>query len=78
MASFNQSAGGAAGDSPRLSRLLSVKQAAEYTIVSQSTIRRWLKDGLPFFRVRKQIRIDQQDLVKFLRAGGSNGNCENP
>lgn len=59
-------------------RLLSVRKAAEYAVVSESTIRRWLKEGLPFFRARRQIRIDQADLVKFLRAGGSSGHCENP
>lgn len=51
--------------------LLTVKQAAEYAIVSMATVRRWLKDGLPHFRAGHQIRIAKEDLVNFLRKGGS-------
>ena len=50
---------------------LTVRDAADYAIVSVATVRRWLKDGLPHFRAGSQIRIAREDLVDFLRKGGS-------
>jgi len=56
---------------PLPTAFLTVRQAADYAVVSQSTIRRWLKEGLPFYRAGSQIRIAKEDLVSFLRNGGS-------
>jgi excisionase family DNA binding protein len=44
--------------------LLSVRDAADYYQVSQQTVRRMIKAGkLKIYRVGRQIRIDQDDLV---------------
>lgn len=51
-------------------RLLSIDDAARFAAVSQSTVRRWIKsEGLRHYRAGRQIRIDRNDLLKFLRAG---------
>ena len=48
-------------------RFLTVKGAAHYALVSQSTIRRWIRDdGLPVYKAGRQIRINPRDLVKFM------------
>lgn len=65
--------------SPALpTELLTVRHAADYAIVSMPTVRRWLKNGLPHLRAGSQIRIAKEDLVNFLRKGGSGHHCENP
>lgn len=52
--------------------LLTVPQAADYAVVSEPTVRRWVASGeLPCFRAGRQIRIAREDLVDFLRKGGS-------
>ena len=44
--------------------LVSIRDAAEYYRVSQQTVRRMIKAGkLKVYRVGRQIRIDQDDLV---------------
>jgi excisionase family DNA binding protein len=49
--------------------LRTVKEAAEYYHVSQQTIRRMIKSGkLKVYRVGRQIRIDQDDLVNCISA----------
>ncbi len=59
--------------------LLTVRQAAAYAVVSEPTIRRWITNGeLPCLRAGWQIRISKEDLVNFLRKGGSGHRCENP
>jgi excisionase family DNA binding protein len=52
---------------PRPLELLSVKEAAHYTKVSTQTLRRAMKAGrLKFYRAGKQIRIDEDDLIRYL------------
>lgn len=52
--------------------LLSVDDAARFAAVSQSTVRRWIRsEGLPHFRAGKLLRIDRDELLKFLRIGAS-------
>jgi excisionase family DNA binding protein len=49
-------------------QLLSIKQAAAYTGVSQITVRRWIRDQhLPIYRAGRQIRIDKSTIVSFMR-----------
>jgi excisionase family DNA binding protein len=76
----NTTRGPATHNSPAAlpTELLTVRHAADFAIVSQATVRRWLKDGLPHFRAGSQIRIAKEDLVNFLRKGGSGHHCENP
>jgi len=51
----------------RISRLLTVKQAADIVGVSPRTIRRWIDaKELPFHRLGRQIRIAEDDLAAFL------------
>lgn len=46
-----------------VSMYISVRRAAEILGVSQQTVRRLLVQGrLPYIRVGRQIRIDDQDL----------------
>ena len=50
--------------------LLTVRQAATFTQVSQPTVRRWIRDeGLRAYRFKEggRVRIDKADLVKFLK-----------
>jgi excisionase family DNA binding protein len=48
-------------------RLLSIHDAAQYSGVSRTTVRRWIKAGeLKIYRAGRQIRINEQDLVEFL------------
>lgn len=48
--------------------LLTVRQAATFSQVSQPTIRRWIRsDGLAAYRSKGRVRIDKADLVKFLK-----------
>jgi excisionase family DNA binding protein len=47
--------------------LLTVKQAAAFSKVSDQSIRRWIKFGdLKTYRAGRQVRIDKMDLVDFL------------
>ena len=49
--------------------LLSVRDAADYYRVSQQTVRRLIKAGkLKTYRVGRQIRIDQTDLIAHITA----------
>lgn len=49
---------------PRSLRLLSVKDAAAFGKVSSQTVRRLIKaGGLKTYRVGRQIRIDEADLI---------------
>lgn len=60
------------GNTTEQKNLLSVDDAARFSAVSQSTVRRWIKsEGLQHYRAGKQIRIDPDDLLKFLRSGTS-------
>lgn len=48
-------------------RLLTIKQAAAFVIVSEVTIRRWIRAKLlRGYRVGAQIRIDKDDLIDFI------------
>ena len=48
--------------------LLTVREAASIARVSEPTIRRWLRcEGLPRFGSKGRVRIDQADLMKFLK-----------
>lgn len=52
---------------PRPLRLLSVRDAAAYAKVSTQTVRRLIKAGkLKTYRMGRQIRIDESDLVHYL------------
>lgn len=54
--------------------LLTLRQAAAYAVVSVSTLRRWVRDGLlPVYRAGRQIRIDRADLVAVLRGSSAAG-----
>jgi excisionase family DNA binding protein len=47
--------------------LMSVESAAAFALVSQITVRRWIKAKLiRRYKAGHQIRIDQADLVEFL------------
>jgi excisionase family DNA binding protein len=47
--------------------LLTLQEVAAYARVSISTVRRWVRDeGLPFYKARRQKRVDEKKLVKFL------------
>ena len=50
--------------SPRSLRLMSVRDAADYYGVSPQTVRRMIQSGkLKCYRVGRQIRIDEADLI---------------
>jgi excisionase family DNA binding protein len=52
---------------PRSLRLMSVQGAADYAKVSTQTVRRAIKAGdLKTYRIGRQIRIDESDLVNYL------------
>lgn len=52
---------------PSCLTLLTVRQAAELAPVAQQTVRRWIRAGhLPIFRIGRQIRIDECDLLALL------------
>jgi excisionase family DNA binding protein len=56
---------------PRSLRLLSVKDSAVYAKVFTQTIRRAIKSGhLQIYRAGRQIRIDEADLLAYLRRQG--------
>jgi excisionase family DNA binding protein len=49
--------------------LLTLKEVAKAMRVSESTVRRWIRDGsLPAFKIGKrgQVRISKRDLETFL------------
>jgi len=46
--------------------VLTVKEIAIQQNVSTSTVRRWLKQGLPHYRIGNTIRIRQGDLERFI------------
>ena len=49
------------------SRLLRPRELAAYLCVSPTTIRRELQEGLPYVRVRNQIRFVPEDVLNYLR-----------
>lgn len=52
---------------PSPTKLLTVKEAAAFAVVSALTVRRWLKAGfLRTYRAGHQIRIDKAELIKFM------------
>jgi excisionase family DNA binding protein len=52
-------------------RLLTIKEAGRFAVVSDSTMRRWVRSGeLRTYRAGKQIRIDIRDLTNFMRTSG--------
>lgn len=60
------------GNSTRPEELLTIKQAAAYLVVSQPTLRRMIdRKDFTFYRIGRQIRIDKQELVNFLKYGRS-------
>ena len=55
------------GTPPRSLELMSVQGAADYARVSTQTVRRAIKAGrLKIYRIGRQIRIDESDLVNYL------------
>ena len=53
-----------ANTSPRSLKLMSVRGAADYARVSPQTVRRLIRSGkLKSYRVGRQIRIDERDLI---------------
>ena len=52
----------------RSQALLTVKDAARRVQVSTQTIRRMIKAGLKVYRVGRQIRIAEQDLLDYISA----------
>lgn len=64
---FGAPVDGPATTPPKSLKLLSVKEAADYSKVSTPTVRRWIKAGhLKIYRAGRQIRIDEDDLIYFL------------
>jgi excisionase family DNA binding protein len=52
---------------PRALKLLSVRDAADFAKVSTQTVRRLIKAGkLKVYRVGRQIRIDESDLIDII------------
>ncbi len=50
-----------------LVELMTVRQAAGFAQVSESSIRRWIREEeLPAYRSRGLIRIDKSELFKFM------------
>lgn len=57
-----------ATDPARPEELLTITQAAAYLAVSRPTLRRIIdRKAFPVYRIGRQIRIDKQDLVNFLK-----------
>ena len=55
------------GTPPRSLKLMSVHGAADYAHVSTQTVRRAIKSGrLKIYRIGRQIRIDESDLVNYI------------
>lgn len=49
--------------------ILTVKEAAQYLKLSVVTIRRLIKKGeIPHFKIGDAVRIDKQDLDKYLES----------
>lgn len=51
-----------------------VKTVAERSDVSPRTVRTWLKDGLPYSKIRGTVLIKFEQLDAFLESYGVSGN----
>ena len=55
--------------SPRLQRMLKIKQVAERSDVSTKTVRRWIQRGEPHaHRLVKLLRVSEEDFMSFMAA----------
>jgi excisionase family DNA binding protein len=50
-----------------IGNMLSKKEAAERFKISEATLDRLRKRGLPFYQVGKKIRFDEDDLEKWFK-----------
>lgn len=49
-----------------MEEFLSMQGAAKKMGVSHGTIRNWVRDGLPHYRIKNVVRIDPEDLKAYL------------
>ena len=49
------------------SRYITIDEICENLRVSRGSVIRLLEDGLPYFRLRRQIRVDEADFKEFVR-----------
>lgn len=57
-------------DMANTGKLLTLKEACSYLRISESTIRRYIKDGMiPIVQPRKKIYIAEKDLIRFINKG---------
>jgi excisionase family DNA binding protein len=47
--------------------LLKIKQLSELLNVSDQTIRRWVKDGMPHYRVGITFRFDEEEVRAWMK-----------
>ncbi len=53
----------------RLSQLLSIKDAARFLAIAETTLRQWLCSGkFPYVKAGRRTLIDAQDLTDFVQA----------
>ncbi len=56
---------------------VNLAQLAEYSSLSQSTLRKWLKIGMPHFRLGRSIRVKLEDFDAWLEKFRTDGSTIN-
>lgn len=54
---------------------MTIHQLANYASLSQSTLRKWLRSGMPYYRLGRSIRVKRSEFDEWMResfhAGGT-------
>jgi excisionase family DNA binding protein len=58
-------------------KFLTVEDVAEMLQVTRTTIYNLKKKGLPFIKLGKNIRFDQEEVVKWVKTNGRESTVEN-
>ena len=55
-----------------MEEILTREQLAKLLQVTEKTVDRLRKEGMPFFKVGANIRFDKEEVLKWLRENGKN------
>ena len=55
---------------PADTKFLTIEQVAEMLQVTRTTIYNLKKQGLPFFKLGKNIRFDREEVIDWVKANG--------
>jgi excisionase family DNA binding protein len=55
-----------------MDELLTQKELAEFLKITEMTLYRWRKEGMPYIKAGKQVRYEKEEVLKWLKTRDKN------